>query len=69
MVGAEIICTDEHCAVTVDVVAESLEQLELLACEDCGCTIQVLATWDVVELRPAAPVATLHSASRRRLAA
>jgi hypothetical protein len=60
MVGAEIICTDEGCAVTLDVVVEQLEALELLACDDCGCTVQVLATWDVFERRTAAPVTQLH---------
>lgn len=66
MIGAEIICTDESCAVTIDVVVESLE---LLACDDCGCTIQVLATWDVVELRPAAPVVSLRRGPHPPLAA
>jgi hypothetical protein len=60
MVGAEIICTDEHCAVTVDVVAETADALALIACEDCGCTTQVLAVWEVVELRPTAPVTQLR---------
>jgi hypothetical protein len=60
MIGAEILCTDEHCAVTIDVVAESTGALELLACDDCGCTTQVLAVWEVVELRPAAPVTQLR---------
>jgi hypothetical protein len=60
VIGAEILCTDEHCAVTIDVVVESAEALELIACDDCGCTTQVLAVWEVVELRPAAPVAQLR---------
>ena len=60
MIGAELICTDESCAVTVDVAVSSLEDLELLACDDCGCTTQVLAVWEVVELHPAAPVTTLR---------
>jgi hypothetical protein len=60
MIGAEIICTDEHCAVTLDVVAESIEALDAIACDDCGCTVQVLAVWEVVELRPAAPVTHLR---------
>lgn len=64
MIGAEIICTDESCAVTIDIVVESLDELELLACDDCGCTVQVLATWDVVELRPAAPVVSLRRTTR-----
>ncbi len=60
MIGAEIVCTDEHCAVTIDVVAESIDALELIACDDCGCTAHVLSVWEVVELRPAAPVAELR---------
>jgi hypothetical protein len=64
MIGAEIVCTDEHCAVTLDVVAESAEALAEIACDDCGCTVQVLAVWEVVELRPAAPVAQLRPAKR-----
>jgi hypothetical protein len=63
VIGAEIVCTDEGCAVTVDVVVESLEQLDLLACDDCGCTVHAVAVWDVVELRAAAPVTPLR---RRR---
>jgi hypothetical protein len=62
MIGAEIICTDESCAVTVDVVAESAEELQLIACDDCGCIAQVLAVWEVVELWPAAPVTQLRPA-------
>ena len=60
MIGAEIICTDESCAVTVDVAVESLDDLDLLACDDCGCVTQALAVWEVVELRPAASVTTLR---------
>jgi len=62
VIGAEIICTDESCAVTVDVVVDSLEDLDLLACDGCGCVMQTLAVWEVVELRPAAPVTPLRSA-------
>ena len=60
MIGAEIICTDESCAVTIEVVVDSLEDLDLLACDDCGCTMQTLAVWEVVDLRPAAPVTPLR---------
>ncbi|HEX2160942.1 MAG TPA: hypothetical protein VHF88_03885 [Thermoleophilaceae bacterium] len=60
MIGAEIICTDESCAVALDVSVDTLDELELLACDDCGCTIQILAVWDVTELRPAAPVTVLR---------
>jgi hypothetical protein len=60
MFGAEIICSDEHCAVTVDVVAESAEAFASIACDGCGCATQVLAVWEVIELRPAAPVIALR---------
>jgi hypothetical protein len=68
MIGAEIVCTDETCAVTVDVDVESLAELDLLACDGCGCSMQTVAVWEVVELRAAAPVTPLHR-SRPPLAA
>lgn len=60
MIGAEIVCTDEACAVTVDVVAESLAELDLLACDGCGCSMHAVAVWEVVELHAAAPVTPLR---------
>lgn len=69
VIGAEIICTDESCAVTIDVVVDSLERLDL-ACDDCGCAIQVISVWDVVELRPAtAPVVMTLRGTQPPLAA
>jgi len=55
MVIAELLCSDERCAATVEVVAESLDELELLVCEECDCTLQTLTVSDVelVELRRA----------------
>ena len=53
MVIAELICSDEDCAVTVEVVAESLEELDALVCADCECTLQTLSISEAepVELR------------------
>lgn len=69
MIEAEIVCSDEGCAVTADVLADSLEELELVVCDDCGCVAQVLSVSEVVELRPAAPVTPLRRRSHGRLAA
>ena len=56
MVIAELICSDEGCAVTVELVLESLDELDTLVCEDCEYTLQTLSISDVelIELeRPA----------------
>lgn len=57
---AELICSDEDCAVRVEAVVESLDDLEALVCEGCECTLQTLSIseaepakleWPVVLLR------------------
>ncbi len=56
MLIAELLCSDEGCAVTIEVVVESLEELEVLVCEQCKCTLQTLSVSnaELVELkRPA----------------
>lgn len=53
MFGIELICSDESCAEVTEVVVSSLEEVDALVCDSCGCTLQSLAVWDVVELRPA----------------
>ena len=45
---ARVICSDEECADWLVVEAETLDELEALACE-CGCTYQVLGVPDFVE--------------------
>jgi NMD protein affecting ribosome stability and mRNA decay len=69
MIGAETICTDEACAVTVDVVVESLTELELRVCDGCGCSMHTVAVWEAVELRAAAPVTQLRRRPQPPLAA
>jgi hypothetical protein len=44
---AELLCSDEDCAVTVEVVAESLEELDALVCEGCECALQTLSISEV----------------------
>ena len=53
MFGVDLICSDEACASVTETVVASLDELDLLACDGCGCTLQSLAIWEVVELRPA----------------
>ena len=43
MVIAELLCSDEDCAVTIEVLAESLEELDALVCAGCECTLQTLS--------------------------
>ena len=43
MVIAELLCSDEECAVTVEVEVESLDELDALLCDDCECTLQTLS--------------------------
>jgi hypothetical protein len=51
MFGATLLCTDEGCAEVVDVLVGSLEELEELVCDGCGCCSQVLAVWEVAPAR------------------
>jgi hypothetical protein len=55
MLGVELICTDEACAEVKEVNVFSLEELTLLTCDGCGCTLQSLNIWEVVEMRVSRP--------------
>jgi hypothetical protein len=52
MFGVELICSDEACVEIVETSVFSLEELNVLACDGCGCTLQALQVWEVTELRP-----------------
>jgi len=52
MFGVELICTDEDCAEVSEVTVFSLEELKVLTCEGCGCSLQSLSVWEVGETRP-----------------
>jgi hypothetical protein len=62
MFAAELVCSDEACALIVEAV-EDLAALELLVCEDCGCTLQITSVWEVREVRLAPPVEELPLAA------
>ena len=53
MFHVSLICSDEDCAVEVEAWGEPAE-VELLVCDGCGCTLQVLAVSE-----PAPAMATL----------
>jgi hypothetical protein len=48
VIGAALICSDEACAETVEVVV-SVAELTHLVCGGCDCTLTVLAVWEVEE--------------------
>ncbi len=49
---AELICSDDECGLILQALG-SLEDLELLVCEDCGCCQQIVSVseHETVELR------------------
>ena len=53
MLIAELICSDEDCAVTVEAVVESLEELDALVCAGCECTLHTLSISDAILVEPA----------------
>lgn len=58
MFGVELICSDHDCAEVTEASVFSLEELSVLTCESCGCTLQSLNVWEVVEIRAKARTAT-----------
>ena len=64
MLVAELLCSDEDCAVTVEVVAESLEDLEALVCEGCECTLQTLSISEAEPAELERPVVALGELPR-----
>jgi hypothetical protein len=59
---ARLICSDEACADRIVAEADTLEELDALACE-CGCAYQVLGVPDWVE-ETAVVVALRHRPRR-----
>ena len=55
-------CSDEACALVVDAVGE-LAELELLVCDECGCTLQVTSVFEVTEVCLPPPVEILAIAA------
>ena len=59
MFHVSLICSDEACAVEVEAWGE-LAEVELLVCDGCGCTLQVLSVSEA-----ASATATLVRLPRR----
>ena len=55
MLLAELICSDEACAVTVEAVGDPAT-LELLVCDTCGCCLQLVSVSDWRPARLRAPL-------------
>ena len=49
MYFAHLICSDEDCAETIDVRADTLDELEALIC-DCDCGLQVLGISEAADV-------------------
>ena len=56
MLYALLICTDEACAEEFEAWGE-IEDFDDMVCEGCGCTLQSLNVWEVVEMRVSRPAA------------
>jgi hypothetical protein len=63
MFGVELICSDEACTLVVEAVGPDLAQLDFLVCDECGCTLQITAVWEVEEIRAAEPAYVLPLAA------
>jgi hypothetical protein len=59
---AELICSDEGCAVIVEAV-DDLGALEMLVCEDCGCWLHVISLSAVTAVEAWIPPPTLALAA------
>jgi hypothetical protein len=53
---ARLICSDVECAERVTAEAATLRELETLACEECGCALEILGWPDESEDRHLAVV-------------
>ena len=66
MIGAALICSDEACAETIEVIV-ARDELDHLVCHGCECTLTVLAVWEEDDPRPPAAVVALRSGRRTDL--
>ena len=49
-------CSDQGCALEITEFVRSLEKLDLLVCDDCGCCLQAVGYAELEEARPVARV-------------
>jgi heterodisulfide reductase subunit A-like polyferredoxin len=60
MLAVTLTCSDQGCDLEVIELVESLEQVELLVCEGCGCCLQAVGYAEAEEGRLVArPTAAL----------
>ena len=52
MLSVTLVCSDTDCDHEVVEVVWSLDQLELMVCEGCGCCLQAVGYAESVEVRP-----------------
>ncbi len=62
MFAAELLCSDEACALVVEAVGD-LPELELLVCDECACTLQIASVSEAEEVRLAPPAQNLPLAA------
>jgi Pyruvate/2-oxoacid:ferredoxin oxidoreductase delta subunit len=70
MVLAELVCSDDACDLTVEVVAEEHE-LDVLVCDGCGCCLQVVSLSEVelvAAMPPPTPLRVAQQADLRNAA-
>jgi hypothetical protein len=63
MYAIELVCSNEACAEISEVTVLSLEEIDVLVCDGCGCTLQSLSVSEVVELRAASKPVQLRRAA------
>ncbi len=52
MLAVTLVCSDRGCDHEVVEVVWSLDQVELMVCDGCGCCLQAVGFADAVEVRP-----------------
>jgi len=52
MLAVTLTCSDSDCDHEVVEVVWSLEQVDLMVCDGCGCCLQAVGYEDAVEVRP-----------------
>ncbi len=56
MFAVTLTCSDQDCAFEVVKPVTSLDAVEPLVCDGCGCCLQAVGYAEAVEVRPIAPV-------------
>lgn len=56
MFAVTLTCSDQGCELEVVEVVTSLDEVEPLVCDGCGCCLQAVGYAEAAEVRPVAPV-------------